>query len=316
MLRSFIFALMFTPVIMVSTVVFAAKEDFKIQQDILRWMQDYRSKPEPGRLPAAVHRMKELGLFEDQDNAGLFIGFIAGVLGNNPKTAEKLITKMFPMPPKEQGVIIKAIAYSALPNWKVLLNTFSGRMKERAALIETFLHKDAKTLIDIELDKGPFAIDALWGYYFASGDFRLVARIISALKWSKETGDLDKLTVAGLAKWTLAANAERGRELLDFYRYQLAKQDRKIKPHLKEVLTAAENYEATQLRKKTLAAVEERRAKGARSSWAFASEVGSTTLSIGCVLASVTGQAHIAAPCVVAGALYSGATHLIRKANE
>jgi hypothetical protein len=316
MWRNPLFAFAAMSLILLPDLVFAQKVQMKTQQDILYWMQEYRKNPEPAKLAAAVHRMREIGLFEDQDNAGLFIGFIAGVLGSDRTRAEGHIKKMFPMPPKEQGVIIRAIAYSALPNWKEILNRFASRMPERKTLIEAYLYKGEKTLIDIELQKGPFVIDALWGYYFATGDYRPVARIISALQWSKETGDLDKLMVAGLAKWTLAANAERSRDLIEFYRFMLDRQDRKVKPQLQEVVDAAENFEATRLRKQTLAAVEERRAKGAKSSWGFASELGSTTLSIGCVIASAAGQPQIAAPCVVAGALYSGAVHLIKKANE
>jgi hypothetical protein len=33
-------------------------------------------------------------------------GFIAGVLGETPKSAEALVTKMFPLPDKQQAVII------------------------------------------------------------------------------------------------------------------------------------------------------------------------------------------------------------------
>jgi hypothetical protein len=110
----------------------------------------------------------------------------------------------------------------------------------------------------------------------------------------------------------LAANAERNRELLEFYRYELKKaDDSDVKKSLKEVIEGAERYEAEKVRKTALAALEARKAGGPVSkSWNFAAEVGSTTLSIGCVVAGAMGQPAIAAPCVVAGALYSGAVHL------
>lgn len=291
------------------------KSEFRNHQEILAWMEKYRYRPEPKRLPRAVHAMRAAGLFEDLDNAGLFIGFIAGVLNRNPKDAKKLLEEMFPIPPKEQGVIIKAIAYSGLPDWKHLMGQLAERMPGRATLIEAYLFKNEKTLMEMPLEKGPFVIDALWGFYYATGDFRPVGRILSALRWSEES-NIDKFTAAHTAKWTLAANGERNRELLDYYRQQKDAQDKKIKAPLKKVIKAVENYHAARIRKEALAAIEVRKQKGPVPPWGFAAEIGSTTLSVGCVIASAAGQPHIAAPCVVAGAVYSGAMHLWKKSQQ
>jgi hypothetical protein len=292
------------------------KAEFKTAQDILAWMELYRSKPEPDRLPEAVHRMKALNLFEDQDNAGLFVGFIGGVLGSNGAKAESLVAQMFPMPPRDQAIIIKAIAFSALPNWKELLGKFAERMPDRKVLIDRYLVKKGKTLINLSLSKGHFVIDALWGYYFATGDFRPVSRIIKALRWTDESSDLNKLTAGSTAKWTLAANAERNRELVEFYRFELTredvKSDKKVKAALRDVIKAATSYEADGVRKAALAKIEQRKLTGPKVGWGFAAEVGSTSLSIGCVVAGAVGHPEIAVPCVVAGALYSGTVHLLK----
>ena len=65
--------------------------------------------------------MRELGLFADEEKAWFCTGFIAGVLGDNPKDGPGLVAKMLPMPDKEQAVIIRAIAYSGRPDWRELL---------------------------------------------------------------------------------------------------------------------------------------------------------------------------------------------------
>ena len=80
------------------------------QQDILKWINTYRVKPDPQRLPDAVRGMSALGVFRDLDSAGVYVGFMAGVLGDNPEKAEALVTRMFPMPPEDQVAIIRAIA--------------------------------------------------------------------------------------------------------------------------------------------------------------------------------------------------------------
>ena len=36
-------------------------------------------------------------LLQEQDRAGIYIGFVAGVLADNQASAEKLVTAMFPL---------------------------------------------------------------------------------------------------------------------------------------------------------------------------------------------------------------------------
>ena len=56
--------------------------------------------------------------FKDAETSGPYIGFIAGVLGGNPDRAEDLIAKMLPIAPADHWVLVRAIAYSGLPDWK------------------------------------------------------------------------------------------------------------------------------------------------------------------------------------------------------
>src|SRR5215813_12218094 len=110
------------------------KSSFASSEDILRWINTYRLKPDPAKLPAAVKAMSELGVFRDMDAAGIYVGFMAGVLNANPKRAEDLIAKMYPMPPEDQVAIVRAIAYSDLPGWKDLMLKFVERMPARKTL--------------------------------------------------------------------------------------------------------------------------------------------------------------------------------------
>ena len=47
-------------------------------QNILKWINGYRSNKEPQKLPETVRAMSALGLFKDLDNSGVYIGFMAG----------------------------------------------------------------------------------------------------------------------------------------------------------------------------------------------------------------------------------------------
>ncbi|MET0840517.1 MAG: hypothetical protein ABWX95_00065, partial [Methyloceanibacter sp.] len=81
---------------------------FTSPDQLMDWISNYRDHKEPWRVPAAVHAMNDFGLFGDEEKAWFCIGFIAGVLGSNPKDGPSLVPKMFPMPDKEQAIIIRA----------------------------------------------------------------------------------------------------------------------------------------------------------------------------------------------------------------
>ena len=291
----------------------AGQKKFRSAEQILAWINNYRAAPDPDRVPAAVRALSRFGAFEDIDQAGLYAGFLAGVLGDNQLTARSLITKLFPMNPKSQAVIIKAIAYSGLPEWRRLLREFAERMPQRTVLIDRFMFGSHKILQEAPLDQSPDIIDALWGYYIATGSLQPVERIIEALRWSGARGHTDRFTLAHMAQWTLAANAERDRPLLRFYRAQLKQKPTKITAPLKIIIHAAERFEAARLKKTVIAAIaaQKRHKPGKFAKWAWPAKAGETLLAVGCVTATVLGQAGLAAPCIVTGAIYSGVRKLM-----
>ena len=191
------------------------KVEFASSEHILRWINNYRLRPEPGKLPAAVKAMSDLGVFREMDTAGIYVGFMAGVLNANPKRAEELVSKMYPMPPEDQVAIVRAIAYSDLPDWKDLMLKFIERMPARKTLIDRFVFGKQPTLRQMELDAGTTPLDTLWGFYFATGSTDPILRIISVLPWAKDQNNVERLTIGSMAKLSLATNASRDKELLD-----------------------------------------------------------------------------------------------------
>lgn len=283
--------------------------EFGTSQDILRWINGYRAKPEPDKMPPAVQAMSRLALFKDLDAAGVYVGFAAGVLGANGDKAEKLVARMFPMPPEDQVVIVRAIAYSGLPNWKELLQKFVERMPARKVLIQHYLFGKAPTLMTLPLDTTPAALDTLWGFYFASGAREPVARILSVLPWSKDQNSVEKLTLGSMAKWTLANNALQDKDLLDHLKEELNKQPKEVIAPLREVIEAAETYETSKIRKEAVAAIEELKRKGPAQgrNIAWWGTAGQTALAFGCIVVGALGHPEIGVPCVIGGAASSAA---------
>lgn len=310
----------------------ATVPEFASAERLLDWVSNYRDQPQYWKVPAAVHAMLDHRLFADEEQRWFCIGFIAGVLGTNPNDGPALIPKMFPMPPKEQEVIIRAIAYSGRPDWQDLLEKNAGKMPLRKPLIDDLLDGRRPTLQAMGLDtEGAKAVYALWGYYVASGQHEPVMRIMQALQWSKgaekkgffgklasgwgaDANNVDKVTTGGTAKWTLASYAERDRELIRLYQAELKNQPEEIAEPLKDVIEAAELFEAEKIRKEQYGAIEdaERQQLTADAGMSKGWTAGSIAIATGCMAASALGQAQIAVPCVIGGALYSGAGKLAR----
>jgi hypothetical protein len=274
-------------------------------QVILKWINGYRNNPEPEKLPPAVKAMSALGMFKDLEQAGLYIGFISGIIAANPERADKLISEMFPLPPEDHVIIVRAIAYSGLRGWKELLRHFVERMPARKVLIEHHLFGKGASFATLDLKASPAHIDIMWGHYFGSGRFQGIERILSILAWAKDRNDTEKLTIGSMAKWTLANNMQQDPRLLDFAKGQLGTLAKENGRELREVITAAETFETATIRKQAMAALDELRRKGpesARNS-AWWGQAGQTALALGCIVASALGHPEVGIPCVIGGAL-------------
>ena len=274
-------------------------------QVILKWINGYRHHPEPEKLPPAVKAMSTLGLFKDLDQAGLYVGFISGIIAANPERADTLISEMFPLPPEEQVVIVRAIAYSGLRGWKELLQRFIERMPARKVLIEHHLYGKGATFATLDLKSSPAHIDIMWGHYYGSGRFQGIERILSILSWAKDRNDTEKLTIGSMAKWTLANNIQQDPRLLGFVKGQIGKLAKENATELREVVTAAETFETSDIRKQAMAALDELRRKGPESARnaAWWGTAGQTALAFGCIVASALGHPEVGIPCVIGGAL-------------
>jgi hypothetical protein len=282
---------------------------FTRPEDLLRWINGYRTNPQPDRVPELVHAASAMGVFRDMETAGVYVGFMAGVIEANPHRAEALIGKMFPMPPEDQVAVVRAIAHSGHPRWKELLATFSERMPARAVLIDRFATGKQPTLDRLPLDQGAGPLDMLWGKYFATGSFEPIVRMVSVLEWSKDANNVDRLTVGNMTKLTLATNASRDPELLKMLKVSLRYENKGTQAVLREVIDAAETFEFGKVRRDAMAAIETLKAKGPESArntiwWG---QMGQTALALGCIVAGAMGHVEVGVPCIVGGAASSAA---------
>ena len=310
----------------------------------LKLMKEYRAKPDPQSVPALMRALSERGAFKDPESSGVYVGFFAGVLGSNPKTVKSLIQQTLPLPFEDQWIVVRALAYSRLPNWQALMRDLKSSLPDRHTLIDYYLTGRIPTLDDASLEPSkpstmdkfrrafkyetyfgkkkkedapriltyatnPELIDTHWGLYFATGKDAHLVRLAVLLPWASERDDVDKLTIGNMAKFTLAANAAYDVRLLRALKRLKPELAKAVQPPLAEVIEAAETADTGRIKKEALAAVDELRKKGpgTKRDIAWWGQAGQTALSAGCMAAALTGQVEFGVPCVVGGALSSAA---------
>jgi hypothetical protein len=317
----------------------APQLDIAPKEVILGWINQYRHHPEPDKVPLAVRGLSRLGVLTDTEGAGVYVGFLAGILAKNPDKADMLIAKMFPLSDEHQWAIVRAIAYSGLSDWRTVLQRNAERMPARRVMIEKFLagklatldqapiEKDetlgekiraqmlfvnyfSKPKKEFGLDLTPDVLDTLWGHFYATGDYHPLQRIILMLRWTKERDVLEKLTLGSMAKYTLAINSGRNADLLAKLKWaETQPQPETVKPVLKEIIEAAETVETGKMRNEALAAIDElkRKGPGSRRDLSIWSQVGEGALAVGCIALAVAGQVEFGIPCVIGGVATSAA---------
>src|SRR5258705_1485071 len=119
---------------------------------VQQWIYNYRAKPDYSHVPAAVRVLFHAQSFKEPENSGIYLGFIAGAIGSNPAKAEQLVTSFFPVPPEDEWVIVRAIAYSGLPDWRNLLRRVAPKMPGRRVMIDRYLAGCLPALTAIPLE--------------------------------------------------------------------------------------------------------------------------------------------------------------------
>ncbi len=246
------------------------------------------------------------------------------------------------MRPEDHWFIVRAVAYSGLPNWKELLREFAGRMPDRRVMIEKYVMGELPTLDQLAITPAPSGferfrdhfklhkvsdeerrkhslepssevLDILWGYYFATASYGPIMHIVALLPWSDDHDDTDRLTIGSMAKFTLASNASHDRVLLDMLRSSshARNQPKKTVAALNEIIDAAETADVARIRKQAVAAVAELQRKGPAykrdvSWWGY---IGQSTIAAGCIAAAVASVTAAGLPCVIGGATASAAAN-------
>jgi hypothetical protein len=318
---------------------------FASLQSTIDWINNYRANRNIDVAPMAIRALSLHNAFREPESSGIYVGFIAGLIGSHPDDARAIVRKMLPVRSEDEWAIVRGIAYSGNPHWRDLLREFAPDLPTREVMIGQYLDGKLPVLDELTIKPSPTTyqrmrealkvdwfdgdkkpkktimeptqtlLDTLWGYYLASGDNGPIMRIVEMLPLSKDRDDVERLTVGSMAKYTLAMNASRDPQLLATLKYVRAgkHQSKTTVALLGEVIDAAETADAGSLRRDALAAIEQLKMKGPgykheMSTWG---KVGQGALAVGCVAAAATGQLEFGLPCVIAGGATNAAAYYI-----
>lgn len=232
-------ALAFLLLCLASSLAFAERKPFASADDVSEWMTWYYTHPEPARTGDAILAASRLGILKDGVAAPPLFGFLAGVLAKEPAFAESLAKQLSTLPASDQPVLVLGIWYSGHPDTKKLIADLARSLPSQRVAIRSLTKGTPPRLTDISLEEGPWVLDALWGYFMATGDEAPVVRIMAALPWVEVRGNVPKMMIGGAARWSLTANAIQHPRVLEICKAQLPKQEKKVADALAEVVAQA-----------------------------------------------------------------------------
>jgi hypothetical protein len=188
-------------------------DELASREDVLKWIDGYRDRPDPASVRIAMKVLSQRGVLRDADTAGVYVGVMAGIIGSHPSEAARIVGRVLPaLAEEDQWIMVRAIAYSGLPEWKTLLEKFAARMPSRRVMIDKYLdgtllaldkvplEAEKPALLDkvknyfasspskrsaLTFDTSPELLDTLWGIYFATGNGGSLAPSVirSATDW-------------------------------------------------------------------------------------------------------------------------------------
>ena len=117
----------------------AAPIQLNTKEGVLAWMNAYDPKHDLARAPSVMKTASDVGVLSDPEGAGMYVGFMAGLIGSNPKNADAIVGKLLAMRPADHWAVGRAIACSGHPDWRGLMTRFAPKMPTRELMAQRYI---------------------------------------------------------------------------------------------------------------------------------------------------------------------------------
>lgn len=225
--------------------------EVRTAKDFSGWMMSYYQHPAPDQIAASIKSAYALGVFRDTRKSGApLVGFIAGAVRGDQVLAAQLANELAAFDDAQYTLVLSGIWYADMAgdeSDKIV----AAALKKRPAIATSspFLATPSADLLRVPTERGPWVLDALWGFFFATGDDTPVINIMTALPWidvsrKQQVMNAGKrgtvlMATAGAARWSLTANAKRHPRVMQICREQISKQPDVISKQLAQIVMNA-----------------------------------------------------------------------------
>lgn len=209
--------------------------------DLGEWMTFYYQHPEPDAVPAWAARAIELRVF-DAYHSPSFMGFMAGYLRSNPDQLKATLAAVEKLPESDRQYTLAAAWLAAAPG-SLEATSRRARLDERGQQLLDSAHIAGIRPGNQVAALSPYALDYMWGLFFATGDAESVLPMLPLLGAAPAPdGDSSALMmIAAAAEWSLGSNAKQHKAIRDFCAAQVLRQPPAIAAKLKAIVAQADS---------------------------------------------------------------------------
>ena len=166
-----------------------SKKSIKDVEELGAFSQTYYRQPNPARLlPALQFLVSNEARFSSEGQAEIFAAFLSAALSSDPIGAQDFRTRIGAQPPVTRALgllVLRSAGYDISSALNALSPEEQQKFLRLSALQDPFDLTPTRELFQ--------HLDMLWAVFGATGQFKPVKTIASALSWRGDYEDFDKL---------------------------------------------------------------------------------------------------------------------------
>jgi len=202
------------------------------------WFTHYYRAPHPELIRAAIRKVSQSGYLTDQNKVPPIAGFLANAFAARPEALEQTVADAALALPDQDFQVIQVIAILALNADPKQQGKLAGRLDAFGKRVLAWFEAAGIHGHDRVAAVSPYALDFIWGAFFATGDSDLVLPLVGAIADPKDQ-DVLHLMVSKAANWSLGSNAQQHPKILALCKAQIAQQPPEIAEKLKKIVAKA-----------------------------------------------------------------------------
>jgi hypothetical protein len=169
----------------IELIAFTLPKDFLSKEEASKWMMEYYKKPMPIKAISAIKLFVQFDQKWLNKNLNI-LTYFKEIFSNNPFLLKNIVKEFDSFSLDEKKKLLLILAISGDKNLESLAN--ENELKEIYTLAKNIKFPDMDREINSALQ-----LDILWSEFFATGKYKPIKKIVSALALEKYKGTLEKM---------------------------------------------------------------------------------------------------------------------------